>query len=447
MQAWIEFLDSLESQLGKEPVQRWLRPIKIVHFDSGNLYLEAKDSFQVLWFEEHVRPLVQQNFVNNNNRKIKVYITCANEVQNSSSAKKQNEKPKTQALSFNLTVDSLDSLATLDEFIPGAGNQMLIKFLKELSESSHNLGSFNPVVLYGAAGTGKTHLLMGLTHAFKKLGLNALYVRAETFTEHVVNAIRSSEMQTFRNHYRNVDVLLFDGIHVLSRKMATQEEFFHTFNSLHVAGKQIILTSNLAPSLLEEIEARLISRFEWGIQLHVEKLQKEEMQEVLRRRSQHLECPLEEGAIEFILHNFSSNLPSINRALDALILRTHLSASSFHQPLNRQTVSHLLKDLIDAEQETALTPQRIIAATASHYGIKTEDILGKSHAQEYALPRQIAMHQCRLQLNLPFMKIGSLFSRDHSTVMSSVKQIQQRLDTFDKEIATAIAEINKKLSS
>ncbi|MBS0654022.1 MAG: chromosomal replication initiator protein DnaA [Verrucomicrobia bacterium] len=442
MQAWFDFLSSHEKQLGKESVDKWLRPLKVVHFDSGNLYLEAKDSFQVLWFEEHVRPLIKQAFVNNNNRNIKVHITCFDETQ-SVAPKKKIEKP--QPASFTLSKDALDANYTLDQFVAGESNALLFRLLDEIAHSKISLGSFNPIVLYGGAGTGKTHLLMALAQAFQKIGLIALYVRAETFTDHVVSAIRSSEMQQFRKHYRNVDVLLFDDIHILAKRMATQEEFFHTFNALHMAGKQMIFSSNAAPSLLEEIEARLISRFEWGIQLHLEKLQKNELKEVLIKRSQHLQSPLDDAAVEFIIEAFPANLPSISRALEALILRTHLSGKTLSQPISRRLAEELLKDLIESEQEQAVTPQKIIAAAAAYFGIRTEDILGKSHAQEFALPRQIAMHLCRTQLNLPFMKIGAVFSRDHSTVMSSVKQVQQRLDQFDHETASAIAEIQFKL--
>ncbi len=442
MQAWLDFLAIQEKKLGKESVEKWLKPLKVVHFDSGNLYLEAKDSFQVMWFEEHIRPFVKHELVNNNNRSVKVHITATDETPPSAKKSKQ-ERPLSSAPFLNLTADALNPNYTLEQFVSGQSNAVLFQFLMELTGSQTE--TCNPIVLYGGAGTGKTHLLMALTQAFKNRGLSALYVRAETFTDHVVGAIRSSEMQTFRQHYRNVDVLLVDDIHIFSRRTATQEEFFHTFNALHTADKQMIFTSHLAPSLLEEIEPRLISRFEWGILLHLEKLQKEELKSVLELRSKQLDCPLEKEAINFIIDAFPPNPQSIQRALDALILRTHLSGRSSHQPINRDRAETLLKDLIASELLQATTPQKIISVVAAFYGIRTEDILGKSHAQEYALPRQIAMHLCRTQLNLPFMKIGSVFSRDHSTVMTSVKQIQQRLDQADREMCSAIAEIQRKL--
>jgi len=285
---------------------------------------------------------------------------------------------------------------------------------------------------------------MAAAHKLVKQGLNVFYVHAETFTEHVVKAIRSSQMQKFRDIYRHQDVLIIDDIHHFARKSATQEEFFHTFNTLHTAGKQILLSSHLPPNRLEEVEPRLISRFEWGIQLHVEKLEKNALKQMLVKRSTLLQCPLDAAAVDFIIDSFRPIPSSINRALDALILRSHLAGKT-QQSISLLAAEKTLRDLIEAEQSRATTPEKIIAAAAAHFGISTEDILGKSHAQEYALPRQIAMHLCRTQLNLPFMKIGGVFSRDHSTVMTSVKQIQQRLEQFDKEIISAIAEIQKKL--
>ncbi|MES2122165.1 MAG: DnaA/Hda family protein, partial [Chlamydiota bacterium] len=271
MKAWEDFLKKQEELLGKPIIDKWLRALKVLHFDSGNLYLEAKDSFQCIWFEEHIRPMLKRGLLNNNFRPIKVHLAVAQENGTVPQKKqKTNEKPPPPP-QLEFPPDPLDPAATLDQFIIGESNEVLLRLLCELTGYDPNsnqfkepllaLGTFNPIYLWGAPGMGKTHLLMALARAFQKRGLNALYARAETFTEHVVSAIRGSDMQSFRKAYRHNDILLIDDVHLLARKTATQEEFFHTFNALHTTGRQLILTANCAPSQLQEIEPRLVSRF------------------------------------------------------------------------------------------------------------------------------------------------------------------------------------------
>lgn len=255
MQAWDDFLLKQEPLLGKDVVEKWLRTMKVVHFDSGNLYLEAKDSFQVLWFEEHLRPTLKSKLLNNNFRPVKVHISVGELKTPPAQApakSKTGKSPSPQAVHYFL--DKIDPSLTLENFVPGETNKILFKLLSELTgydpqtekytAPSVALGAFNPIYLWGGSGSGKTHLLMALAQAFKGRGLNPLYARAETFTEHVVAAIRGSEMQVFRKAYRHADILLIDDVHVFSRKDATQEEFFHTFNTLHTSGRQVILSAN-----------------------------------------------------------------------------------------------------------------------------------------------------------------------------------------------------------
>ena len=274
MHAWENFIRKQEEFFGPEVINKWLRALKVAHFDSGNLYLEAKDSFQIQWFEEHIRPLLKKHFLNNNFRPIKVHLTLSEAAQPPTTTKSKKEKSNSTP-PIHYTFDKLDPSMTLDSFVAGVNNQVIFHFFRELAEKSSAIAEFNPIYLWGEAGCGKTHLLVALTQAFCKKGMNALYVRAETFTEHVVSAIRSSEMQGFRKAYRHVDVLLLDDVHLLARKNATQEEFFNTFNTLHTSSRQIILSSNCSPASLEEIEPRLVSRFEWGINIHFEKLKNE----------------------------------------------------------------------------------------------------------------------------------------------------------------------------
>jgi chromosomal replication initiator protein len=289
---------------------------------------------------------------------------------------------------------------------------------------------------------------MALAQAFKKQGLNALYARAETFTEHVVSAIRGSEMQFFRKAYRHVDVLLIDDVHAFARKNATQEEFFHTFNTLHTSGRQIVLSCKCAPALLEEIEPRLVSRFEWGINIHFEKLDLKDLRQVLQKRCEGLNFPLSEEVSQYLIEAFPSSR-ALQCALEALVLRCHLEEDARHtrnSALFRiEFAQRMLADLVAQEQKNALSPDKIISAVSAKYGIREGDLLSKSQSQECSLPRQIAMYLCREELRLPFQTIGRIFSRDHSTVMTSIRQIEKKLETSDKELFFSLSEIRASI--
>lgn len=447
MRAWEEFLAKQEKEIGKSAVDKWLRPLKIVRFDACNLYLESADSFRLAWFEEHIRPKVERELFNNNHKLIKTHLQVTTE-QKPPSIKKKTSLAHTPSLSFTLKFDALDPDSTFERFIPTEGSMLSYKLLADLINTQDAELQFNPIYLYGRSGTGKTHLMMATANALIKKGKKALYVRAQTFTDHVVGAIRTAEMQTFRKAYRGVDVLIVDDLEVFSRKGATQEEFFHTFNTLHVEGKQIILSAAVAPQELKFIEPRLISRFEWGIALPLYIATKEEMRSILLQKATKLSFPLPEPVILFLLDTFGSSAKSLMRALDALILRTHLNlglGTARPASLSLDAAQKTLQDLIQEEEKSVLTPGKIIRTVADYYGIRIDDILSKSQARESALPRQIAMHLCRHQLNLPFMKIGDIFSRDHSTVMASVKQVQTSLENKTPEILSSINSILKIL--
>lgn len=439
MQAWEEFLLRQEQELGRETVHKWLRSLKVVRFDAGNLYLEAKDSFQSLWFEEHIRPKVL-NLVNNNNKKIRVHLSIAN--RNPNIQKKRPIKPaikNSPRHPFHLHFDQLDPLCTFDHFHEIEENRVPLELLK------NGLTEFNPIYLWGPSGCGKTHLALSVAHAQHLMGKRVLYTRAETFTDHVVAAIRAGEMVQFRDTYRNAEVLIVDDVHVFGRKGATQEEFFHTFNTLHLAGKQIILTSKCPPSELIEVEPRLISRFEWGIVLPIEASKEKALEPILKKKAQALNYPLPPKVAEFLIESFPSGAKAIMNALSALILRSHIGhgdSKPMFRPMTVQLAKHYLSDLLLVEKQHALTSEKIIQASSDHFGIRPEDILGKAQTRDCTLPRQIAMFLCRHHLKLPFNTIGDIFGRDHSTVMSSVRLIQQGKDP---EMAAAIQEIDKKI--
>jgi chromosomal replication initiator protein len=443
MQEWEQFVDLQEKRLGKETADKWLRSLKVVHFDARNLYLEAKDSFQVSWFEEQMRSVVSKTFVNNNHRTVKVHLTAASQGPVASKSKGKPTKigtPLVEAPQFKS--DPLDPYATLDHFVVTEANMLLEKFISEQTE--HNQAKpISPIYIYGSSGSGKTHLLMAIAHLYLARGLNPFYIRAETFTDQLVNAIRRGAMQEFRKAYRHADLLLIDDVHHLARRSATQEELFHTFNALHTSRCPIYLTSYLPPKDLTEIEARLVSRFEWGITLHLEHLNAEGLSKALKNRAQSLQFNLSQECIDFLIVTFYRNIHSLLQAFNALVLRSHLEPHN--APLNSARIELLLKDLIEKEAEKKLTSSKIIQTVAEFYGIISEDLLSKSHTRDLAFPRQVAMFFCRKQLNLPYLKIGAIFSRDHSTVMSSIKHIEKKLESKEPELVAAVHCIAQKM--
>lgn len=449
MQAWDNFLKVLDHDLGTETVNRWLRSLKIIRFDACNLHLEANDAFQMHWFEEHVRSRARNYFKNNNSTPIQVHLALpsAPPKQKRVFKKKQEETP-----TFIMQFDELDTTVTLDNFVVSEPNQIVHKLLTQTvgkGKDSPELCVFNPIYIHGPTGTGKTHLLMAVTKVLREKGLRPLYVCAKTFTDHVINAIRAGEMHRFREAYRNVDVLLIDDVHVFSRKGATQEELFHTFNTLHLAGTQMVFSANCSPGELQMIEPRLISRFEWGIVLPLSPPTESERKQILQSRLKAFKSDLHPKVMDFLLETFISSTTNLCQAVEALLLRNHMrhnssiAADMLTVPMARQ----LLEDLINDEHKAAVTSDKILNATANYFGIRVDDIMGKAQSRDCVIPRQIAMYLCRNQLKMPFMRIGELFQRDHSTVMSSVKQVAGAVEKEDAEIHSALTTIRKEIGS
>lgn len=416
---WDLILSRLENELGKKTVEKWVRPLKLLRFDAANIYLEAEDSFQVSWFEEHVRPQCQK-LVNNNGRPIRILLKLR------SPHAEKKAKCKDALPLFKVAPDPLDPEMTLEHFlVRRKANEIAYKLITDAAKCP-----FNPVLLYGMAGSGKTHLLMAAAALLREKKINAFYVNASTFTEHVVQAIRKGTMQEIRASYRSADALLVDDIHLFSRKSATQEEFFHTFNELHTRGSPIFLASEVFPSKLAEIEPRLVSRFEWGISVGIEK---EDWALILEKKAKLWKLTLDPSLIPFLVEKFPT---SPLMALQALAIRVKDVSQ-----IGPTHASLLLKDLLEKEALQAWTPEKIVKQIAARYGIQAADILGKSQTREAAVPRQIAMYICREKLKLPFQKIGEIFSRDHSTVMASVRQIKEGIEKQKPELCEAVASL------
>jgi len=446
MRAWQQFVQEQEKQLGQEIAKAWLYPLKIIRFDACNLYLEAQDSFQALWFEEHMRPKLK-TFCNNNLHPIKVHIVVRGQ---KTLPKQAHPKDKKAYISpFSLSFDGLDPSYTFAELIKTPKNALTISFIEELCDKlghrqSNMLsqGAPNPIYVWGPQGGGKTHLLQAVASRLAEMKLKVIYAKSELFCDHMVKAIRAENMAQFRHIYRQADAMIIDDVQQLGKKSATQEEFFHTFNTLHSAGKLIILASSVYPQNLQNIESRLISRFEWGIALKMETPEKKEQMALLEKRAAFFHFPAPKWLLEFFTETFSSGAKAQVSALQTLVLRSRLESSA----LSVAGVKTVLADIIEQEKKNQITPEEIVATVSEQYGVPIEDIFGKAQNRETTIPRQISMFLCRQLLKMPYMTIGDKFSRDHSTVMSAVRHIDSLLEKNNGDIRGALLAVEQKLS-
>lgn len=408
MKEWLAFLDEHQKIVGADAINRWAKTLKIVHYDAGNLYLEATDPFQLNWFEQYLRPLIKQSLKTMSGRAIKVHVSLEGAP---SKAHKVAWKPL-----LDLHPDPFLSNCTFETYDPGHTNDLNIKLLRETVAKK----TYNPIYLHGPQGVGKTHLLMAVCHLLKSTGKNPFFIKADRFTQHIVAAIKSSGMQQLREHYRKHDALIIDEIEALAGRAATQEELFHTFNALHMAGKQIVIGGKSLPSELKEIEPRLTSRFEWGIVISLKSLEPAERSDYFHKLLLRKNVSLRPDLIQEC-HSLLPAIPLLNRAADIIEVRSKQTTPT------SSLLQTWLSPLIQEQQKRALTSEAILHAVAAHFDIHLTDLRGRSQTQEFTHPRQIAMYLCRSELRLPYMKIADLFSRDHSTVMTSVKLIQKRL--------------------
>jgi chromosomal replication initiator protein len=422
---WTAFLEKQKDKLGEETLNRWAKSLKIVNFDAGNLYLEASDPFQLDWFEQYLRPLLKTSFQNMNGRPIRVYVSLAG---NDKAPAKKRWKPP-----LDLTPDPIFSTCTFATYFAGEGNHINLQLFQEALTKK----SFNPIYLQGPPGTGKTHLLMSACHWFREKGLRYFYVKADRFTEHIVAAIRSGAMIQLRKLYREHDVLVIDNVETLANRSASQEELFHTFNTFHLAGKPILLAGTKIPSQMAGIEPRLTSRFEWGLMLSLSPMAENDRSHYFEKRLLQKGISLEPSLRQHCLSLFHS-VSLLNRAIDILEVRI-----KNEKPTNA-IFQIWFKILLQEQERKAITAEVILKSVSEHFDILLTDLQGKSQTQEMATPRQIAMYLCRKELHLPFMKIAELFSRDHSTVMTSVKLIEKRLEDTPP-IKEAIESILKKI--
>ncbi|MFC5176278.1 chromosomal replication initiator protein DnaA [Nocardioides taihuensis] len=313
---------------------------------------------------------------------------------------------------------------TFETFVIGSSNRFPHAAAVAVAEAPGK--AYNPLLVYGDSGLGKTHLLHAIGHYVRSLysGAKVRYVSSEEFTNEFINAIRDDRQDRFKRRYRDVDVLLIDDIQFLEGKTQTQEEFFHTFNTLHNANKQIVLTSDRAPKRLEALEDRLRNRFEWGLITDVQPPDLETRIAILRKKAAMDRLTAPPDVLEFIASKIQTNI----RELEGALIRVTAFANLNRQEVDMTLAEIVLKDLIPEGGEPEITAGLIIAQTAAYFGLSIEELTGPSRGRHLVMARQIAMYLCRELTDLSLPKIGAQFgNRDHTTVMYADRKINQLL--------------------
>ncbi|GAA4115914.1 hypothetical protein GCM10022415_12620 [Knoellia locipacati] len=311
---------------------------------------------------------------------------------------------------------------TFDTFVIGASNRFANAAALAVAETPAK--AYNPLFIYGESGLGKTHLLHAIGHYARNLfpHVKVRYVNSEEFTNDFINSIRDDKAANFQRRYRDVDVLLIDDIQFLQGKVQTQEEFFHTFNTLHNANKQVVITSDLPPKLLSGFEERMRSRFEWGLMTDVQPPDLETRIAILRKKAAQERLSVPDDVLEFIASRITTNI----RELEGALIRVTAFASLNRQPVDISLAEIVLKDLIPHDSSSQITSATIMAQTAAYFGLTLEDLQGQSRSRVLVTARQIAMYLCRELTDLSLPKIGQQFGgRDHTTVMHADKKIRQ----------------------
>ncbi len=336
----------------------------------------------------------------------------------------------------------LNDRYTFERFVVGTNNQLAAAACRAVSEAPARM--YNPLFIYGGVGLGKTHLMHAIGHAVlaRDTGKRVAYVSSETFTNQMVLSIQEGRMPEFRRRYREIDLLLIDDIHFLGEKERTQEEFFHTFNALHDAQRQIVLTSDRPPKEINGLEERLVSRFEWGLVTDIKAPDLETREAILRKKADDDRLVLADDVLQFVARNCRSNVRELEGAIIKLLAYSSLTRREITVDLAREALGGLA-----ATGSTELSAEMVRALVATRFGQTVDALVSKKRTKELTVPRQVAMYLIREELDLPLVEIGKLFGgRDHSTVIHSIQKVEEDLQA-DEAFRERVEAIRRSLRS
>lgn len=436
---WDDVSNLLKGEVSELGFNTWLKPIKPLEIRENTVSFEVQIEFTKNMIEKRYLSLIKNAFLSVTGREFDIEFLLPSDIQ------PQEMPPGTEVFhkaSPNLT--SLNPEYVFDNFVIGGSNQFAHAAAVAVAEAPAN--AYNPLFLYGNSGLGKTHLMQAICHhiSIENPKLKVMYLSSEKFTNELIDSIRDNRSDessnAFREKYRSVDVLVIDDIHFIAGKERTQEEFFHTFNSLYENKKQIIISSDNPPSKIETLEDRLKSRFEQGLIADIQKPDYEMRMAILRKKAMTENVFVPNDVTEYIANNFKSNIRALQGALNKVIAFAALTSND----INIELAHDVLKDIIAKKNISSIDIPYIIDAVSKHYSIPTKELVSKKRNKEIAFPRQVAMFLCRKYTSYSLPHIGREFGgRDHTTVLHSVEKIKILL-TSDMTLNSDIETITRR---
>ena len=420
--AWQSVLGQLQMEMPKASFDTWVRDTCPLSYENGVLTVGVQNAYARDWLENRLASTVDRLLVGilNSSTSVDFVVTQEDKAESSETEAAGNVREDAEELPARNS--TINSRYTFETFVVGAGNRLAHAACMAVAEKPAR--AYNPLFLYGGVGLGKTHLLHAIGNACHASGLSVLYVSSEEFTNDMINAIRTHTTQAFREKYRSIDVLLVDDIQFIAGKESTQEEFFHTFNTLHGQDKQIIVSSDRPPKALVTLEERLRSRFEWGLAADIQPPDFETRLAILRAKAERTGRFISDEILETIARRVESNIRELEGALNRIIAFADLSGSS----LTPQLVEVALADLLPQHQNIA--PEKIIELVAHEWQTSVEALLGRDRTQKIAEPRQVAMYLKRKETDASLPMIGEVLGgRDHTTVMYAIQKIASQIET------------------
>jgi chromosomal replication initiator protein len=417
MKRWIDLQPHLRQMLGSEEYGTWIRPLTPVRLDGSTLVLSCTNDIVTDWVRDHLLRDIQTVARSHYGPEFHIALETAN---GSDAPQTATEESSSTSAGGRHASPQMNPAYTFDRFVIGPSNQFACAAAEAVAERPGQ--AYNPLFIYGGSGLGKTHLLHAIAHRIlheRGQHLRVVYMTTEQFVNQLINCIRRKKMDEFRSTFRAADVLLLDDIQFIAGKERTQVEFFHTFNTLQSAGRQVVFTSDARPADIPGLEERLRSRFLQGLLADIQPPELETRCAILREKARAIGWQLPEDVVLFIARRVQKNVRELEGCLNRSVAFAQLTSHPMTVDLVRTALSQLLPD------EHRTSPPDIIRFVAHHYGVRVADLKGRSNRRSIALPRQVAMFLIRDILNLSYPEIGKVFAKHHSTVIYAVDTVQK----------------------